>query len=263
MRMGSVAGIAFLTFIAVAHAKSSKWNLREHAALVHRAFKSLRSDQGSLDHAVLRKGSLDSPPLRCAGCGCHAGAGVARWLASSSDSGGEEFDGDDFAGQEGLASSTTFPKSAGSIRKGQFCMLKGHPCKVSDVSSSKTGKHGHAKVNLVGTDIFTGKKHEDMCPSSHNMDVPHVERKDYQLLLADGDTGEVSLLQPDGSTKDDVELPARKGLQGQEPTDEDRQLEKDILKYFNSDSGNDIYVTLLSACDMQKIVAVKSVAPKT
>lgn len=45
------------------------------------------------------------------------------------------------------------------------------PAQVVDVSTSKTGKHGHAKCNFTGVDIFTGKKYEDMTPSSHNMDV--------------------------------------------------------------------------------------------
>lgn len=40
-------------------------------------------------------------------------------------------------------------------------------------------------------DIFTGKKMEDLSPSSHNVDVPHVSRTDYTLLDI-GDDGFVS-----------------------------------------------------------------------
>lgn len=115
-----------------------------------------------------------------------------------------------------------------SLRKNGFVVIKSRPCKIVDMSTSKTGKHGHAKVHLVAIDIFTGKKLEELCPSTHNMDVPNVSRREYQLVsqcLSDhgaraasfltklpcqldiSDDDYLSLMTDDGDTKDDVKVP--------------------------------------------------------
>ena len=144
--------------------------------------------------------------------------------------------------------SHTVPQQAGSIKKNGFCMLKGKPCRVVDYSTSKTGKHGHAKAHIVGLDIFTGKKYEDMCPTSHNMEIPLVKRAEYQLINIDD--GFVTLLNENGDTKDDLHL----------PTDSDGNLDdvaKKIVELF--ESGNTVLVSVISACGQEKIISHKVV----
>lgn len=97
----------------------------------------------------------------------------------------------------------TIPSQASAIKKGGYVVIKNRPCKVVETSTSKTGKHGHAKVHFVALDIFTNKKMEDICPSTHNMEVPVVNRKEYQLIdITDDDF--LSLLLDSGETKDDL-----------------------------------------------------------
>ncbi|KAG0707197.1 putative HYP2-translation initiation factor eIF5A.1 [Suillus ampliporus] len=107
--------------------------------------------------------------------------------------------------QASAGASLTFPMQCSALRKNGHVVIKGRPCKIVEMSTSKTGKHGHAKVHLVGVDIFTDKKMEDISPSTHNMDVPNVNRTEYQLLGVD--EGFLNLMNADGGTKDDVKLP--------------------------------------------------------
>merc|ERR1712139_729245 len=106
-------------------------------------------------------------------------------------------------------------------------MGKGKPCKVIEVTTSKTGKHGHAKAHIVALDIFTQKKYEDLCPTSHNVEVPFVKRTEFQVLSADADSGEVSLLLESGDTKDDLNLPDRVTVG--EPTEDDKKIAKELV----------------------------------
>jgi len=140
--------------------------------------------------------------------------------------------------------SKTFPKQCSALRKNEHVLIKGRPCKIVEMSTSKTGKHGHAKVHMVGIDIFTGKKCEDICPSTHNMDVPFIKRKDYQLMSINDD-GFVSLLDMDTlNEKNDLKLP-----EGEMGTGIKDAYEKD-------ESG--ILCTVVTAMGEEMILAFKN-----
>ncbi|KAJ5219181.1 eukaryotic translation initiation factor 5A-2 [Penicillium cinerascens] len=132
--------------------------------------------------------------------------------------------------------STTYPMQCSALRKNGHVVIKGRPCKIWEMSTSKTGKHGHAKVHMVAVDIFTGKKLEDLSPSTHNMDVPVVLRKEYQLLdITDDDF--LSLMKDDGDTKDDVKLP--EGEIGQRIVKLFREEEKDVNVIIQTAMGEE------------------------
>eukprot|EP00088_Acartia_fossae_P025067 TRINITY_DN25931_c0_g1_i1.p1 TRINITY_DN25931_c0_g1~~TRINITY_DN25931_c0_g1_i1.p1 ORF type:complete len:161 (-),score=35.62 TRINITY_DN25931_c0_g1_i1:330-812(-) len=147
----------------------------------------------------------------------------------------------DFGGADAGASAT-YPMQCSALRKGGFVMIKNRPCKIVEMSTSKTGKHGHAKVHLVALDIFTGKKLEDICPSTHNMEVPNVKRKDYQLIGMDDDF--LSLMDDTGETRDDLKCPSEEDGVGKEVRDA-------------IDNETDILVTVLSACGEECVIATK------
>ena len=145
-------------------------------------------------------------------------------------------------------SSHTYPMQAGDLRKGGHVMIKGNACKCVDLSSSKTGKHGHAKVHIVAIDIFTGKKMEDLCPASHNVSVPFVTNTEYQVMSVDGETGEVSLLTEEGTPKEDLNLP--------EQTDDDKKIAKEMIDETEKGEKT-VWAKVQSAIGKEKIVGVK------
>merc|ERR1712070_1001144 len=139
-------------------------------------------------------------------------------------------DVEEFESGGGAGASLTVPIMAGNLKKGSFVVIKNRPCKIVETSTSKTGKHGHAKVHMVALDIFTGAKKEDISPSSHNMLQPVVSREDYQLLSVD-DEGFVSLMLADGTTKDDLRVPENDiGEQIKKDNDADKQLLLTVVK---------------------------------
>merc|ERR1711935_352425 len=126
-----------------------------------------------------------------------------------------------------------------------YMMIKGKPCKILSISVSKTGKHGHAKCNFLAVDIFTGKKLEDMIPSTHGTTVPIVARSDWEIL--DIDEGELTLMDEGGNQKTDLNLPPVPAT-----------MAKEIVEAWD-DGNNTVQVTVQSAVGIEQIIQWKKV----
>ncbi|KAJ6232414.1 eukaryotic translation initiation factor 5a [Anaeramoeba flamelloides] len=77
---------------------------------------------------------------------------------------------------------TSVPKQASAFRKGGHIILKDHVCKIVQMKTHKTGKHGHAKINFTGLDIFTNNKYEELQSATHSMQEPEVQKEEYDVI---------------------------------------------------------------------------------
>jgi len=80
------------------------------------------------------------------------------------------------------------PVEAGSLKEGSFVIIDDEPCKVVEIEKSKTGKHGSAKVRIVGIGIFDGVKRTLVVPADAQVEVPVVEKFTAQIISISGET---------------------------------------------------------------------------
>lgn len=81
--------------------------------------------------------------------------------------------------------------SVGTMKKGNYIIIEGAACIVSDTQTSRPGKHGHAKVRLSAVGILDDKKRIVVMPGHDNVEVPIIEKKTAQILSITGDMANV------------------------------------------------------------------------
>lgn len=139
----------------------------------------------------------------------------------------------------------TVPTQASALKIGGYMCINDRPCRIIDKNTSKTGKHGGAKIHFVTTDIFTDNKYEYLEMSTKNIDAPNVSKEEYQLVDIDKDI--VSYLDHSGQLMNDLFLPHL--------CKKDQELSQDLVTQFNTDK--EIYITVISAMGIREIKAFK------
>ena len=114
-------------------------------------------------------------------------------------------DHDTFQNGDGEAGHT-FRCTYNDIKKGGYIILKGFPCQVIHMCTTKTGRHGHPISLIVAVDIFTGNKYQDVVSNSDIVDVPFVKRSEVELIDI-GQDGIVTYIGDDGENRDDLKIP--------------------------------------------------------
>ena len=72
--------------------------------------------------------------------------------------------------------------NATDVKVGTTIMIEKEPCTVKSTDTSKTGKHGHAKVRMEAIGIFDNKKRVFVVPGHDRFEVPLINKLKGQVL---------------------------------------------------------------------------------
>mmetsp|Transcript_48769 Transcript_48769/g.66362 ORF Transcript_48769/g.66362 Transcript_48769/m.66362 type:complete len:131 (-) Transcript_48769:217-609(-) len=101
---------------------------------------------------------------------------------------------------------------AGRLKNNSPVIIKDHPCKVTDFSTAKPGKHGSAKAMVMGKDVFTDKVYGESFGTGDMIPAPILEKTEYTCINIDTDDGTLTLMDQAGDIKEDLNLPTAEHL---------------------------------------------------
>lgn len=72
--------------------------------------------------------------------------------------------------------------NATEAKIGNTIIIEGEPCTIKSLDTSKTGKHGHAKVRMEAIGIFDNKKRVIVVPGHERFEIPEINKLKGQIL---------------------------------------------------------------------------------
>lgn len=143
------------------------------------------------------------------------------------------------------------PKMPTDVNIGDVILLQNKPCKITDISVCKTGKHGGAKHHFIGNDIFTQKKYEGIFMSHQQLSAPIVSRVPMRVDVIEND-GSIHLQNITTlAMRDDLYI-------------SDAEFCEKLINLLNNCTNTDkeLFVIVLSCMGIEKIMEHKIVNSK-
>lgn len=137
------------------------------------------------------------------------------------------------------------------LHVGGYMMIKNYPCKITEKSVSKTGKHGSSKAHVIGKDIFTDKKYEEIFGSSDKVQVPIIVRQTYIVQFIEENQEDQNLINVYVMEEDKARfLP----IQVNKQLDDDEVLLNKINELLNDESEGDCIISVIQSMNKERIV---------
>jgi translation initiation factor 5A len=71
------------------------------------------------------------------------------------------------------------------IKKGGYIIVDEDAYKVTAITHSKAGKHGHGKYRIDAASVIGGKKTSVIMGAGHKIDVPIIDKQNVQVLTVE------------------------------------------------------------------------------
>ncbi len=80
---------------------------------------------------------------------------------------------------------------ATSLKVGGYVIFDNKACRITDILTSRPGKHGHAKVRISAVGLVDGSKIIKLHPGHDKLEVPIIEKETAQILSIQGSSANV------------------------------------------------------------------------
>lgn len=95
--------------------------------------------------------------------------------------------------------------SANELREGKYLLVDGIPCRIVNIETSKSGKHGGAKMRITAIGVFEGQKKVLLTPGDQNVEVPIIKRRNVLIMNVSGKVADVMDLE--SNEQYNIEIP--------------------------------------------------------